>query len=134
MGDPIASLDRLGVNQVTVVAHDWGTDTGRPAVQLRPDRLVGMLAVPVPWAPHGNRSLPRMLKEDAPPDDHLPWFLVPRPPDAEFNPNPAKILHRIFCTNPAERLDEAPSIRTDQRVAARRAGRVAGRDEGAAQR
>ncbi|NBB39091.1 hypothetical protein [Sphingobium yanoikuyae] len=33
-----------------MIAHDWGTNTGWPAVRLRPDRFVGMFAVSVPWA------------------------------------------------------------------------------------
>ena len=50
MGDLVAILDHVGVDQVTVIAHDWGTNTGWPAVRLRPDRFVGMFAVSVPWA------------------------------------------------------------------------------------
>ncbi|MBI1290239.1 alpha/beta fold hydrolase [bacterium] len=108
MGDLIAILDHLGVAQVTVVAHDWGTNAGWAAVQLRPDRFVGIMAVSVPWLPHGDRSLPQILREEAPAEYYLPWFLTEGPPDAEFNADPETFLRRIFFTNSAERSGDAP--------------------------
>jgi len=112
MGDLVAILDHLGIDQVTVVAHDWGTVGGWAAVQLRPDRFTGIVALSVPWAPHGDRSLPQILKEEAPPDYYLPWFLVPGPSDDEFNADPAEFLRRIFYTNSAERPGREPAMRT----------------------
>ncbi len=108
MGDLIAILDHLGVDQVTVVAHDWGTNAGWAAVQLRPDRFVGIMAISVPWLPRGERSLPQILREDAPADYYLPWFLNEGPPDAEFNADPETFLRRIFYTNSAERPGDTP--------------------------
>jgi pimeloyl-ACP methyl ester carboxylesterase len=108
MGDLLAILDHLEIDQVTLIAHDWGTNAGWAAVQLRPDRFVGMLAVSVPWIPRGDRSLPQILKDEAPPNYYLPYFLKPGLADEEFNSNPLEFLRRIFYTNSAERPGEGP--------------------------
>lgn len=112
MGDLLAIMDHLGVDKVTVVAHDWGTTAGWTAVQLRPDRFVGIMAVSVPWLPHGDRSLPQILKEEADPDFYLPYFLNPGPADAEFNADPTTFLRRIMYTNSAERPGGVPKMVT----------------------
>lgn len=112
MGDLLAILDHLSVRQVTVVAHDWGTNAGWAAVQLRPDRFVGILAISVPWLPHGDRSLPQILQQEAPPEYYLPWFLTKGPADDEFNADPETFLRRIFYTNSAERPGGTPPMLT----------------------
>ncbi|APR81330.1 putative hydrolase [Minicystis rosea] len=108
MGDMIAILDHLGIDQVTVVAHDWGTVTGWTAVQLRPDRFIGIVTISAPWVPQGNRSLPQILKDEA----HLPYFLIPGPADKEFNADPKEFLRRIFFTNSADRPGDLPAMQT----------------------
>ncbi|MGH2940140.1 MAG: alpha/beta fold hydrolase [Solirubrobacterales bacterium] len=112
MADLLAILDHLGIDQVTTVAHDWGTTTGWAALQLRPDRFVGTFAVSVPWLPHGDRSLPQILRDEAPPDYYLPYFLKPGPADEEFDADPARFLRRILYTNSAERPGEPPPMLT----------------------
>lgn len=108
MGDVVAIIDNLGVDQVTVVAHDWGTMIGWAAVQLRPDRFVGIVTISGPWLPHGNRSLPQLLKDDAPAGYYLSWFLGEGPADAEFNADPDKFIRRVMYTTSAERIGDTP--------------------------
>lgn len=112
MADQLAILDHLKIDKVTVVAHDWGTNTGWAAVQLRPDRFIGIVAISVPWMPHGDRSLPQILKEEAPPNYYFPYFLNPGPADAEFDANPREFLRRIMYTNSAERPGGPPKMQT----------------------
>lgn len=112
LGDLLAILDHLAIEQVTLVAHDWGAVGGWVAAQLRPDRFTGIVALSIPWTPRGDRSLPDILKEEAPPDYYLPWFLVPGPSDEEFNADPTEFLRRIFYTNSAERPGREPAMRT----------------------
>jgi pimeloyl-ACP methyl ester carboxylesterase len=108
MGDLIAILDHLGVDQVTLVTHDWGNNAGWAAVQLRPDRFLGIVAISVPWTPHGDRSFPQLLKEKAPANYYYTWFTTPGSPDAEFNADPAKFLRRFMYNNSAEYIGKAP--------------------------
>lgn len=113
LGDLIAILDHLEVEQVAVVAHDWGADTGWAAVKIRPDRFAAILTITVPWAPHGDASLPQVLQRYAPPTYYyLPWFLIQGPADAEFDRDPTEFLRRIYYTNSAEGSAEVPTMQT----------------------
>ena len=112
MADQLAILDHLGVDKVTVVAHDWGTTAGWAAVQLRPDRFASIVAISVPWMPHGDRSLPQILVDEAPRDYYFPYFLIPGPADAEFDADPREFLRRIMYTNSAERPGGPPAMQT----------------------
>jgi pimeloyl-ACP methyl ester carboxylesterase len=112
IGDLLSILDYLSVDKVTLVAHDWGTTAGWAAVQVRPDRFVGMLALSVPWLPRGDRSLPQILKSEAPKNYYLPWFLEKGPADNEFDRDPETFLRRIYFTNSAERKGDQPPAMT----------------------
>jgi len=112
MGDLVAILDHLEVHEVTLVAHDWGTNAGWAAVQLRPDRFKGILAMSVPWLPLEAGSLPDILQKEASPAYYLPYFLIEGPADAEFDADPTEFLRRIFYTVSAERPGGLPRMET----------------------
>jgi pimeloyl-ACP methyl ester carboxylesterase len=46
--DVIALIDHLGADKAYVVGHDWGAVAGYAAAALRPDRMVGLVAVSIP--------------------------------------------------------------------------------------
>lgn len=74
VSDVLALLDRLGLERVLLVGHDWGGYVGHLLVLRAPERFSGYLALNIahPWVP------PRVLLE------HLWRFLLYQPALAAF--------------------------------------------------
>lgn len=112
MGDLLALLDHLGLDQVAVVAHDWGAEVGWTIARLRPDRFAAIAALSVPFAPRGAASLPQILAATAPPDLYMLYFLEEGRAERELDANPAEFLRRLFYTNSGDRAGEdVPAMR-----------------------
>jgi pimeloyl-ACP methyl ester carboxylesterase len=59
--DALDLLDRLGLDRVVVVGHDWGARAGYALASLAPDRLAGLVSISVgfdPAGPGGGLVLP----------------------------------------------------------------------------
>jgi pimeloyl-ACP methyl ester carboxylesterase len=59
--DALDLLDRLGLDRVAVVGHDWGARAGYALAGLAPDRLTGLVSISVgfePAGPAGGMVLP----------------------------------------------------------------------------
>jgi len=59
VGDVVGLLDALGEERTVVVGHDWGATVAWHAALLRPDRVRAVVALSVPYVPHGPVSGPR---------------------------------------------------------------------------
>ena len=57
VGDLVGLLDTLGVNQATIVGHDFGAVTAWNAAMMRPDRFTAVFGISVPFQPRGAESL-----------------------------------------------------------------------------
>lgn len=101
VGDMVAILDQLGIEHAAIVGHDWGATVAWAAALLRPDRFVGVAALSVPYTPHGPASMVDMLRQTAPADFYMLYFLEPGRADAELDGQPATFLRRLFYTNSA---------------------------------
>ncbi|CAL0311210.1 unnamed protein product [Lupinus luteus] len=55
VGDLIALIDSLGVEQVYLVAHDWGAQIGWYLSLFRPDRIKAYVALSVPYTPRNPK-------------------------------------------------------------------------------
>ncbi|OIW13483.1 hypothetical protein TanjilG_01051 [Lupinus angustifolius] len=55
VGDLIALIDSLGVEQVYLVAHDWGAQIGWYLCLFRPDRIKAYVALSVPYTPRNPK-------------------------------------------------------------------------------
>ena len=54
VGDVIAVIDDLGVDQAVVVGHDWGAPIAWNTALLRPERVSGVAGLSVPYAGRGD--------------------------------------------------------------------------------
>ncbi|GAV92586.1 Abhydrolase_6 domain-containing protein [Cephalotus follicularis] len=58
VGDLIALIDRLGVDQVFLVANDWGAMIAWYFCLLRPDRVKAFVCLSVPFRPRDPKMKP----------------------------------------------------------------------------
>ncbi|XP_022719457.1 uncharacterized protein LOC111277337 isoform X2 [Durio zibethinus] len=58
VGDLIALIDSLGVEQVFLVAHDWGAIIGWYLCLFRPDRVKAFVCLSVPFVPRKPKMKP----------------------------------------------------------------------------
>ncbi|KAK4282766.1 hypothetical protein QN277_014104 [Acacia crassicarpa] len=58
VGDIVALIDSLGVDQVFLVAHDWGAIIGWYLCTFRPDRVKAYVCLSVPLMPRNPRVKP----------------------------------------------------------------------------
>jgi pimeloyl-ACP methyl ester carboxylesterase len=49
VGDVVALIDSLGVDQVFLVAHDWGANVGWHLCMFRPERIKAYVCLSVPF-------------------------------------------------------------------------------------
>lgn len=64
VGDIVALMDSLGVDQVFLVAHDWGAILGWYLCLFRPERVRAYVCLSVPFRPFLGRS-PKVRTVDA---------------------------------------------------------------------
>nr|KYP71184.1 Epoxide hydrolase 2 [Cajanus cajan] len=58
VGDIVALIDTLGVDQVFLVAHDWGAIVGWYLCLFRPDRIKAYVCLSVPFMPRNPKMRP----------------------------------------------------------------------------
>ena len=63
VGDFIAVLDALSVDQATIVGHDFGAHAAWHAAMMRPDRFNAVFGISVPFRPRGDKSLLDRMRE-----------------------------------------------------------------------
>ncbi|KAL5060948.1 hypothetical protein RYX36_032552 [Vicia faba] len=85
VGDVIALIDSLGVDQVFLVAHDWGAIIGWNLCLFRPERIKAYVCLSVPFLPRNPKIKPvdgmRALFGD---DYYICRFQEPGKAEAEF--------------------------------------------------
>jgi pimeloyl-ACP methyl ester carboxylesterase len=58
VGDIVALIDSLGVDQVFLVAHDWGAIIGWYVCLFRPERIKAYVCLSVPFLPRNPKVKP----------------------------------------------------------------------------
>jgi len=58
VGDIVALIDSLGVDQVFLVAHDWGAVVGWYLCLFRPERIKAYVCLSVPYLPRNPKVKP----------------------------------------------------------------------------
>lgn len=77
VGDLVALIDELGVDQVFVVGHDWGAVIGWWLCLFRPDRVKAFVSMSVAFSPRNpNMKLLDMLCAAYGPDYYICRFQV----------------------------------------------------------
>ncbi|EEF49908.1 epoxide hydrolase A [Ricinus communis] len=98
VGDLIALIDHLGVEQVFLVAHDWGAIMGWYLCLFRPDRVKAFVCLSVPFRPRNPKMKPvesmRLLFGD---DYYVCRFQEPGEIEAEIaRCGPAEVIKKIL--------------------------------------
>jgi pimeloyl-ACP methyl ester carboxylesterase len=58
VGDVVALIDSLGVDQVFLVAHDWGANVGWHLCMFRPERIKAYVCLSVPFTRRNPKIKP----------------------------------------------------------------------------
>ncbi|KMS98975.1 hypothetical protein BVRB_3g067130 [Beta vulgaris subsp. vulgaris] len=99
VGDLVALIDELGVDQVFVVGHDWGAVIGWWLCLFRPDRVKAFVSMSVAFSPRNpNMKLLDMLCAAYGPDYYICRFQVPGEIESEIAEagGADKLLRKIF--------------------------------------
>ena len=131
VGDMVALLDALGEQTALIVGNGWGATVAWQAVQMRPDRFRGIVAL----------SVPMMARSPAPPTSMFPqtkdslvytlYFQQPGVAEAEFDNDPRNTLRKILCAASGEASPRHPGDDTPNPFGfvSRRDGLLAGLPE-----
>ncbi|CAL0308552.1 unnamed protein product [Lupinus luteus] len=100
VGDLVALIDSLGVDQVFLVAHDWGAVIGWYLCLFRPDKIKAYVCLSVPYLPRNPKVKTvdgmRALHGD---DYYICRFQEPGKMEAEFaKVGVASVLKNILTT------------------------------------
>jgi pimeloyl-ACP methyl ester carboxylesterase len=83
-GDLVGLLDALGEQQTVVVGHDWGAIIAWDLALLRPDRVRGVVALSVPYAPRGPMSILTAMRSMLGEEFYMAYFQQPGKAEAEL--------------------------------------------------
>lgn len=98
VGDLVALLDKLGIDQVFLVGHDWGAIIAWYFCLFRPDRIKSLVNMSVPFRPRNPMRKPvESLRLAFGDDFYICRFQEPGEIEEEFNSiDTAKLMKKIF--------------------------------------
>ncbi|KAI5424434.1 uncharacterized protein LOC127132404 isoform X1 [Lathyrus oleraceus] len=97
VGDIVALIDSLGVEQVFLVAHDWGATIGWNLCLLRPERVKAYVCLSVPYFPRNPKVKPVDAMRAVFGDDYYVCrFQEPGKTEAEFAKSPELVLKAML--------------------------------------
>nr|QIZ16523.1 epoxide hydrolase [Glycine max] len=99
VADVVALIDSLGVDQVFLVAHDWGAIIGWYTCLFRPDRIKAYVCLSVPFMPRNPKVKPvdamRALYGD---DYYICRFQEPGKAETLYDNNIEEAIKNILTT------------------------------------
>src|SRR5246127_1188407 len=105
IGDMVGLLDALGADQAVIAGHDWGAPVAWHAALMRPDRLLGVIGLSVPYRPRG----PARPATDMPQTDHAVcyqlYFQTPGVAEAEFEHDIRRLIRATLYSISGEMTD-----------------------------
>jgi pimeloyl-ACP methyl ester carboxylesterase len=117
VADMVGVLDALGIEQATMVGHDWGAPVAAHSVLLHPERFNGLILLSVPH--RGRGPAPPLAGMRANFGDDFFYMLYHNEPggvaEAEYDSDPRGFLSRIYQSPDAER--DPPEITDPKRAA-----------------
>ncbi|WJX85368.1 hypothetical protein P8452_67829 [Trifolium repens] len=100
VGDVVALIDSLGVDQVFLVAHDWGAIIGWYVCLFRPERIKAYVCLSVPFLPRNPKVKPvdgmRAMFGD---DYYICRFQEPGKIEAEFAKGSPELVIKSMLTS-----------------------------------
>ncbi len=115
--DMVGILDALGIDQATMVGHDWGSPVAANTVLLYPERFNGLVLMSVPHGGRGPASPMAAMRERT--GDNFFYMLYHNEPDGvaekEYDADPREFLRRIYQSPDSPR--EPPEVTDPKRAA-----------------
>lgn len=105
VGDVVGLLDHLGIDRAMIVGHDAGTTTAYHTALMRPDRVVGVAGLSVPYIPRGPVGFFDLLRQTAPEEFYMRYFQTPGVAEADLEKDPRESLRRLFYANSGDNPD-----------------------------
>lgn len=104
VGDLVAVLDALGIEQAVLVGHDWGADHAQRAIVMRPDRFRGIVSLSIPFAPRGDESTWHALRKRGLGNSYYAFAMMREGAGADFEPAASSIPRILYWLSgsPAE--------------------------------
>lgn len=111
VGDVVAVIDDLGVEAAAVLGHDWGAPIAWNTALLRPDRVLGVAGLSVPYAGRGDvRPLAAFRAMAGDEIFYIDYFQEPGVAESEVETDLAGWLRGFYFTASAEADLSAPSM------------------------
>ena len=111
VGDVIAIIDDLEVDKAVVVGHDWGAPIAWNTALLRPERVLGVAGLSVPYSGRGdNRPLETFRTYHPDEQFYIDYFQEPGLVEAEVEKDLAGWLRGFYFTGSGEADRTAPSM------------------------
>lgn len=111
VGDVVAVIDDLGVDQAVVVGHDWGAPVAWNTALLRPDRVAGVAGLSVPYSGRGDvRPLDAFRAMAGDEIFYIDYFQTPGVAEAEVEADLESWLRGFYFTASGEADNSKPSM------------------------
>ena len=113
VGDVIALMDDVGVDEAFVIGHDWGAPIAWSTALLCPDRVRGVAGLSVPYNPRGDVAPLdsfRALVGDPEVQFYIDYFQEPGVAEAEVEADLEGWLRGFYFTASAEGDPSQPSM------------------------
>ena len=95
-GDVIGLMDALGAERAVLAGHDWGAPVAWNTALLRPDRIMGVIGLSVPYTPRGSAPPVQALRALFTDGFYICYFQQPGVADAELSRDPRATFRRLL--------------------------------------
>ena len=103
VGDMVGVLDALGEDTAVIAGHDWGAPVAWHTALLRPDRVLGVAGLSVPFTPRTPVSPMRMWREAFGDRFYQVYFQAPGIAEAELEADVADTMRRVLVGSSGDR-------------------------------
>jgi len=109
-GDVLGLVDIAGVEQATLIGHDWGADLAWKTAWLHPERIRAVGGLSVPFAPRAPAPPIGLMREHLGADFYMVWFQEPGVAEAALERDVRRTLAttRVWSAEWAEDGDDDP--------------------------
>ena len=101
VGDMVALLDALEIEQAVIIGHDWGAPAAWHSALMRPDRFRAVAGLSVPYRPRGKISAIEAFKAGGMETIYMMYFQEPGVAEREFERDVRRTLAAVYYSAPA---------------------------------
>lgn len=110
VGDVIGLMDALGEETAIVAGHDYGSPVAWNASRMRPDRIIGVIALSIPYIPRGHVSMLQEGRAFFGDNWYMNYFQQPGVAEAEFERDVRTTMRKILYVNSEAGSQEEQTI------------------------